>query len=224
MPLRPDDFYRRQQHRHLRLGPNGRRPSTSQAREVALAGGGKRCLRPAAAGDRRRAGPPAIPGADQPHVHTLRSLADCQAIIAARQIGAPCGGASGASFIGLEVAASLRARELEVHVVAPEKRPMERILGPQMGDFIRALHEEHGVVFHLGETATAIDGKRVKLKSGDTLEADLVVVGIGVRPALELAEKAGLAIDRGVIGERIPRNQRAGRLRRGRHRPLARPA
>jgi NADPH-dependent 2,4-dienoyl-CoA reductase/sulfur reductase-like enzyme len=92
----------------------------------------------------------------------------------------------------------LRAKNIEVHVVGLEQRPMERVLGPEMGDFVRALHEEHGVVFHLGDTVTAIDGKRASLKSGGVLEADLVVVGVGVRPRLGLAEKAGLAIDRGM--------------------------
>jgi NADPH-dependent 2,4-dienoyl-CoA reductase/sulfur reductase-like enzyme len=139
-----------------------------------------------------------IPGADQPHVHLLRSLADCRAIIAATN-GARRAAVIGASFIGLEAAASLRARNIEVHVVAPEQRPMERVLGAEMGDFVRALHEEHGVIFHLRDTLTSIDGQRVILQSGAMLEADLVVVGVGVRPQVALAEQAGLKLDRGVL-------------------------
>ena len=138
-----------------------------------------------------------LPGFNEPHVYTLRSLADSHAIIE-RAKTASRAVVIGASFIGLEVAASLRARGLEVHVVAPEERPMERILGPQLGDFVRALHEEHGVIFHLGETVSAIVGRKVKLQSGASLEGDLIVAGVGVRPRIELAQKAGLAIDRGV--------------------------
>jgi NADPH-dependent 2,4-dienoyl-CoA reductase/sulfur reductase-like enzyme/nitrite reductase/ring-hydroxylating ferredoxin subunit len=138
-----------------------------------------------------------ISGANQPHVHTLRSFADSRAIIA------DAGTAKralviGASFIGLEVAASLRARGVEVHVVAPDRRPMERVLGPEMGDFVRSLHEQHGVIFHLEDMVAQIDGKRALLKSGSVLDADLVVVGIGVRPRIALAEQARLATDRGV--------------------------
>ena len=139
-----------------------------------------------------------ISGTQQENVHTLRSLADCRDIIATAK-DAHHAVVIGASFIGLETAAALRTRGLEVHVVAPEKRPMERILGPDMGDFVRTLHEEHGVIFHLEDTVTAIAGKQVTLKSGGRLNADLVIVGVGVKPQLALAEKAGLKLDRGVL-------------------------
>jgi NADPH-dependent 2,4-dienoyl-CoA reductase/sulfur reductase-like enzyme len=138
-----------------------------------------------------------IPGANQKHVHLLRSLADCRAIIADLK-DAKCAVVIGASFIGLEAAAALRTRGLEIHVVAPEKRPLERVFGPQLGDFIRALHEEHGVNFHLENAVTAIGEGEVTLKNGGTLGADLVVIGVGVRPRLTLAEQAGLKMNKGV--------------------------
>jgi NADPH-dependent 2,4-dienoyl-CoA reductase/sulfur reductase-like enzyme/nitrite reductase/ring-hydroxylating ferredoxin subunit len=196
LPLRPDSFYE-EADIDLRLKTDVISIDTS-VRNVVLAGGDTvpydRLLLATGAEPVRLP----IPGADQPHIHTLRSLSDCRAIIEGVK-GARRVIVIGASFIGLEAAAALRARELEVHVVAPEQRPMERVLGPGMGDFVRALHEEHGVIFHLGDTVTGIDGKRATLKSGGVLEADLVVVGVGVRPRLALAERAGLALDRGVV-------------------------
>ena len=104
----------------------------------------------------------------------------------------------GASFIGLEVAASLRQRGLEVNVVAPEARPLARVLGETLSDFIRELHESKGVVFHLEEQVAGISADAVELEGGKRLEADLVVVGIGVRPRTALAEAAGLAVDDGI--------------------------
>jgi NADPH-dependent 2,4-dienoyl-CoA reductase/sulfur reductase-like enzyme len=138
------------------------------------------------------------PGADLPHVHYLRTFADSRGIVAAA-LSAKHAVVIGASFIGLEVAASLRARNVAVDVVAPETVPMLKILGEHAGTFIRTLHEQHGVTFHLGTTATSIDKAHVTLKDGRQLSADLVVIGVGVRPSLALAEQAGLAIDRGVV-------------------------
>ena len=142
-----------------------------------------------------------VPGADLPHVHYLRSWADSRALAAAAA-QARRAVVVGASFIGLEVAASLRARGIEVHVVGRETVLMERVLGAEVGAFLRELHEAHGVEFHLGATLAAIDERAVTLTSGESLACDLVVVGIGVRPALDLAERAGLAIDRGVSVDR----------------------
>ena len=195
VPLRPDSFYAEAGiDLRLRTAVAG---IDVRAREVVLSDGGRvaydRLLLATGAEPVRLS----IPGADQPHVLTLRSLRDCRAIIA-QALTARRAVVLGASFIGLEVAAALRARGLEVHVVAPETKPMERILGPQLGDMVHALHVQQGVVFHLGDLASAIDGKRVVLKSGAAIEADLVVAGIGVRPRTGLAEAAGLTMDRGV--------------------------
>jgi NADPH-dependent 2,4-dienoyl-CoA reductase/sulfur reductase-like enzyme/nitrite reductase/ring-hydroxylating ferredoxin subunit len=194
--LRPDSFYAEN---GIELQVSTEVAAiNSRAREVVLADGRTfpydRLLLATGAEPLR----PSIPGAEPRHVHTLRSLADCRAILA-RAATARRAVVLGASFIGLEVAAALRKRNIEVHVVAPETRPMERILGAEMGDHVRRIHEEHGVIFHLGDIAVAIDGQVVVLRSGRKLAVDLVVAGIGVRPRTMLAEKARLALDRGVV-------------------------
>ena len=139
-----------------------------------------------------------IPGADLPHVHVLRTLPDMKGIIGALRPGLKAV-VVGASFIGLEVAASLRARQVEVTVVAPEARPLERILGPEVGTFIQSLHEEKGVRFHLGRKPGSITASTVTCDDGSSIPAELVVMGVGVRPNLSVAEKSGLKVDRGVV-------------------------
>jgi len=139
-----------------------------------------------------------IEGATEAQINYLRTLADSKGIIS-KAVSAKTVVVVGASFIGLEVAASLRTRAIEVHVVAPGKQPLERIMGPEVGKFIRGLHESHGVKFHLGQTVAKAQGRKVTLSGGSTVEADLIVLGVGVRPALSLAEQAGLTVDRGVI-------------------------
>ena len=139
-----------------------------------------------------------VPGADSPRLHYLRTLDDSRAIIAKAK-DAKRVAVIGASFIGLETAAALRERGLEVHVIGPQVRPLERVLGPELGDMIKAIHEEHGVVFHLGAGAASISEQGVVLTTGVTVPADLVVAGIGVRPDVELAKQAGLAVDNGVV-------------------------
>lgn len=139
-----------------------------------------------------------IAGASDSQIHYLRTYADSKAIIA-RTASAKQVVVVGASFIGLEVAASLRARGIAVNVVSQEQQPLERVMGLEVGKFIRGLHESHGVTFHLGATVSRVDGNKVTLSTGVTLNADFIVLGVGVRPSLELAEKAGLAIDRGVV-------------------------
>jgi len=194
-PLRSPEFYRK--HRiDLRLNTRVAAIDTA-TREIHLADGTREAygaLLLATGAEPVRLD---VPGSDLPHVHYLRTLADGDALVA-KAVTSQRAVVIGASFIGLEVTASLRARNIAVHVVAPDAVPMERILGREVGTFVRELHERHGVTFHLGTTATSIDEHGVTLKTGEHVEADFVVIGIGVRPALSLAEQAGLAIDRGI--------------------------
>jgi NADPH-dependent 2,4-dienoyl-CoA reductase/sulfur reductase-like enzyme/nitrite reductase/ring-hydroxylating ferredoxin subunit len=139
-----------------------------------------------------------IDGAALPHVKTLRTLADSKAIIAAVTKDMPVV-VIGASFIGLEVAASLRARGVGVTVVGPETTPLARVLGDEVGRFVQRLHEGKGVAFKLGRKPASITADHVVLDDGTKLPAALVVMGVGVKPRTDLAEAAGLRIDRGVV-------------------------
>ncbi len=196
IPLRPPEFFEQQKielllNAHVRaLDVKAKRLSLEHGREfvydrLLLATGAEPV-------------PLSIEGNRQPNVHYLRTLADSRAIIA-RLDKVKRAVVIGASFIGLEVAAALRARRVDVDVVAPDARPLERVLGPELGDFVKKLHEEHGVRFHLGKKPASIEPHGVNLASGEALAADLVVVGVGVRPLVELAEWAGLATDRGIV-------------------------
>ena len=140
----------------------------------------------------------AAPGSDLPGVFTLRSWSDCDAIMAALE-GAAAAVVVGASFIGMEAAASLRERGLEVTLVAPDAAPLATQLGAELGGYLQKRHEQHGVRFRLGRTVARVDGddrvRAVELDDGSRLAADLVVVGIGVAPATAFLAGADLNDD-----------------------------
>jgi len=142
-----------------------------------------------------------VPGAHLGGVFTLRSLGDSKALAATAE-RAKRAVVVGASFIGMETAASLRERGLEVTVVAPERVPFEKVLGERVGEMFRSLHEEKGVSFRLGAKVLEFAGdggvREVLLESGERLKADLVVVGVGVRPATEFIADLPLDENRSV--------------------------
>jgi NADPH-dependent 2,4-dienoyl-CoA reductase/sulfur reductase-like enzyme/nitrite reductase/ring-hydroxylating ferredoxin subunit len=150
---------------------------------------------------------PQWPGCDLPNVHVLRSLRDADAIVRACR-RAKRVAVIGASFIGLEVAASLRQRKLAVHVITPEDVPLKRQLGADIGKMIQAEHEKKGVRFHFRRQVDHFDGQRVKLDDGSAITADFVVAGIGVRPRTELAQAAGIACASAEEGGGVIVNER----------------
>jgi NADPH-dependent 2,4-dienoyl-CoA reductase/sulfur reductase-like enzyme/nitrite reductase/ring-hydroxylating ferredoxin subunit len=191
VPLRDEAFYREQQIELVTgveiVGGGGREVQTADGRRFPFDG-----LLIATGAEPIRLD---VPGGER--IRLLRSLLDSRAIIAAAA-GARRAVVIGASFIGLEAAAALRTRNLEVHVVAPGARPLERVLGPELGDFVRAVHQEHGVVFHLGRKPAAVEPQAVVLDDGARVAADLVVAGVGVRPRTKVGELFGCALDRGI--------------------------
>lgn len=138
-----------------------------------------------------------LPGMDLPHVETLRSLSDSRRLIA-RSLESKKAVIIGSGFLGLEVAGSLRKRGLEVQVVSPDQRPLEKVLGPELAGRVQRLHQEHGVVFHLGHVSKAITETSVHLDDGSDLEADLVLVAVGARPRVALASRAGIVLAKGI--------------------------
>ncbi len=140
------------------------------------------------------------PGTDLSNVFLLRELDDATRIIEATQ-GAQKAVVIGASFIGMEVAASLaKGRKLSVTVVAPEALPFERILGPEIGRMFQSEHEANGVQFRLRSEVAEIKGKgnkvaSVVLKSGEEIPADLVVIGVGVQPTTDYLAESGLKMN-----------------------------
>ena len=196
IPLRSADFYREQK---IETFTNTSATAiNTQKKQVTLSNGrwlGYGALLLATGAEPVRL---QIPGDDLPHVCYLRTLSDSRRIIEKAK-NAKRAVVIGASFIGLEVAASLRERKLEVAVVGKGSLPLEKILGRELGQLIRKTHEEHGVKFHLGRTPAVIKDRHVQLDDGTTLDCDLVVVGIGVRPNIALAEKAGIATNNGVL-------------------------
>lgn len=152
-------------------------------------------------------------GRDLEGVMELRTLSD------ARKLRSALGEASrvvvvGAGFIGMEVAASCRKKGLEVTVVEPLPAPLIRGLGPVLGERVARTHREHGVEFRLGVGVDGFEGdgrvKAVTLSGGESLPADLVIVGVGAAPATEWLEGAGLEIDNGILCDATGFTGRAG--------------
>ncbi|HET7435689.1 MAG TPA: FAD-dependent oxidoreductase [Thermoanaerobaculia bacterium] len=182
---------------HLRLDTTVERIDVARS-EIALQGGetlpfDRLILAPGAVALRLD-----VPTAPEARVHYLRTWSDADAIIATfdsiKNVVV-----IGASFIGLETAASLRERGLDVTVIGMEERPLERVLGREASDFIRRVHEAHGVRFRLGRRPVEIRADRVMLDDGSSETCDLVIAGVGVEPDLALAQAAGLRVDRGIV-------------------------
>jgi 3-phenylpropionate/trans-cinnamate dioxygenase ferredoxin reductase component len=144
-----------------------------------------------------------VPGADLDGVHYLRELADSDAIKAEREEGKRLV-VIGAGWIGLEVAATARQHGAVVTVIETLALPLQRVLGDEVAQVFADLHREHGVDLRLNSGVDAILGEGgrvsgVRLTDGTELPADAVLVGVGIRPATELAEAAGLEVDNGVL-------------------------
>lgn len=200
IPLRPDEFFA-DHNIEVQRGKEVVRVD-AQAKTVSFKGGEQLAYDAllVATGGEPRSLP--ISGSDLKNVLTLRSFADSDAIIAAAEASKRAV-VIGASFIGMEAAASLKTRGLEVTVVAPDQTPFEKTLGSAIGALFQKIHEDNGVRFRLGAKAARISGngkvEAVELESSERLEADMVVVGVGVKPATDFLVGVNLHKDGGVM-------------------------
>jgi 3-phenylpropionate/trans-cinnamate dioxygenase ferredoxin reductase subunit len=193
LPLHPRDFYQAQ-HIEILSGVEAKTVDV-KSKTIHLSDGSSReygCLLIATGA---RPIQLEVPGGER--ILYLRTLKDCRTIIEKLKT-AKKAVVIGASFIGLEVAASMVKRGLKVSVVAPETLPLEQVLGSELGSLIKSVHEQQGVTFYLGRKVESVEEKSVVLDDGTRLDADLVTAGIGVRPNLQLAESAGLVLDNGL--------------------------
>jgi NADPH-dependent 2,4-dienoyl-CoA reductase/sulfur reductase-like enzyme/nitrite reductase/ring-hydroxylating ferredoxin subunit len=200
MPLRPEEFYDEHSIEVIR----GREVVALDATSKTLTLDDGRLLGYTAAlvATGAIARRPPIAGIDLPNVLTLRGFDDADAIVRATE-GASRAVVVGASFIGMEAAASLVERGIAITIVAPSSVPFEKTLGREIGTMFRALHESRGVSFELGSKVIRFDGEtaieHVVLENGTRLEADLVVVGAGVEPATAFLRGIALDEDGGVV-------------------------
>ncbi len=144
-----------------------------------------------------------IPGASLDGVHYLRTKDDSDALRARLEQGGRSVVVVGSGWIGAEIAASARQLRNDVTMISPDQAPLQRVLGPEVGEVFRDLHRANGVQLLLGTGVEAIEGAggvgRVRTADGSTVDCDLVVVGVGVRPRTELAEAGGLQVKNGVL-------------------------
>jgi 3-phenylpropionate/trans-cinnamate dioxygenase ferredoxin reductase component len=143
-----------------------------------------------------------IPGSELDGVLYLRSVEDSDALRERLDRGGHVV-VVGAGWIGAEVAASARQRGLEVTVLEPMGVPLQRVLGDEVGGIYRDIHTDHGVQMLLGTAVEAFEGttavQRVRTTDGHQLKCDFVVVGVGAQPCAELAARAGIAVDNGIL-------------------------
>ncbi len=149
-----------------------------------------------------------VPGANLKNIFTLRSFQDAKNIIAAVENGTHRVLVAGAGFIGMETASSLRGRNLQVQVAAPETVPLENVLGKRIGKRLHTLHEEKGVQFHFGCQVESFQGndsvKEVMLSDGSRIPVDMVIVGIGIDPEIAYLKNSKLSENGSVpVNERM---------------------